>query len=85
MTCSACEAARTRSSGEYRVGCGGCTARAIARSQVCREALHPNGAGSKRELAELAERLLPGLAVEQRRAMVLDWWRHDRKQQTGSA
>lgn len=34
------------------------------------------------ELRETCARMLPALTLEQARAMVMDWWRHDRQNGT---
>lgn len=34
------------------------------------------------ELRETCARMLPALSLEQARAVVMDWWRHDRQNGT---
>lgn len=75
--CEDCSQARVRTWGIYRSKCSGCAARAIARSLVCWNALHPQGDGNRDALTEMVGRLLPNVAADEARRMVLSWWRED--------
>lgn len=84
--CPDCQQARVRAWGGYRAKCIWCTARAIARSLAAWDALHIQGNGDRQPLTDLVARLLPNVATDQARRMVLAWWRHDNpKPQPGSA
>lgn len=72
--CPDCARAGQQLSGYYTANCRGCTARAIARSQIARHALHPDGPRDKEPLREAIARLLPELAYAEARAMVWHWW-----------
>lgn len=75
--CDDCREARVRTWGVYRSACAWCKARAIARSLVCWNALHPDGSGNRSALTEMVERMLPNVAADEARRMVLSWWRED--------
>lgn len=68
--------------GRYRMGCAGCAARSIARSRVMHEVATTRTQQATDELRETCARMLPALTLEQARAVVMDWWRHDRQNGT---
>lgn len=83
MTCADCNAARAQLwHGRYRIGCAGCAARSIARSRVMHEVARHRTPDAIDELRETCARMLPTLTLEQARAMVMEWWRHDRQDGT---
>lgn len=75
--CHDCQQARVKAWGAYRAQCNGCAARAIARSLTAWNALHPAGDGNRQALTEMVARLLPNVAADEARRMVLSWWRED--------
>lgn len=83
-TCEDCALAKAqRWWGGYRMGCAGCSARAIARSLAAFNVLHPQGTGDRGELRALLGRMLPELGPVHAKRAVLGWWRHDHEQSEG--
>lgn len=81
MRCGACAQAICGGA-EYRIGCMGCAARAIARSHVMQQAMDSSlpqmdrlQAGS--ELRQAISRAMPHVQYDEARAAVLSWWRAD--------
>lgn len=79
-TCEACTIAATRPTGQYRQGCIGCSARAVARSMAAFKAVVEKDPAP---LRETLERVFPALSYEQARRLVWAWWQSDHPQQKG--
>jgi len=62
----------------YRAGCTSCAARAIARSPTMFDAAASRAPAAITALREACTRALPTLPLEQARAEVMRWWRHDK-------
>ena len=82
MRCAACAQAITGHTAEFRAGCMGCAARAIARSEAVRKAMDESIPTSEREAAavevrDLMRRTMPTVNYHAARADVLLWWYAD--------
>ncbi len=79
LTCHDCQQAQnTTWWGGYRSTCKGCTARAVARSLACFNAIKND---DQADLKEAIGRLFPAIPYEDARALVWEWWQHDHSQQ----
>ena len=83
--CTDCAEARLRTWCGYRIGCNGCSARAVARSLAAFNALDTMGDGDAEPLRALIVQLLPEMPYADARRLVWDWWRSDHPQQQEKA
>lgn len=87
MRCAACAQAICGGA-EYRAGCMGCAARAIARCDAMRKAMDKTLSTlerleATREVRELMSRTMPGVSFYVARAEVLQWWTVDEANRSG--
>lgn len=81
--CPDCTQARaTRWHGGYRIGCLGCAARAVARSQAMHDAVTSRTQDAFRTLRETISNAIPGQPYEEAKAAVIEWWRNDHPERT---
>lgn len=79
MTCPACARAIVGASDEFRAGCRGCQARALARSDAMAAVMDEARTRDERlqaraDLREAIRVTMPGVGADEARSAVLSWW-----------